>query len=55
MKKSMSLLDMLEAAAQADLMTKSEFGDIMRNGSFTEKQAAVEAMLAAGGYENLGD
>lgn len=30
-----------------------EFTNAMRSGSETERREAVEAMLAAGGYENL--
>ena len=35
-------------------MTRSEFADIMRNGTESEKQEAIDKMLAEG-YENLED
>lgn len=35
-------------------MTRSEFTDIMRNGTESEKQEAIDKMLAEG-YENLED
>ena len=54
---SMSFLDMLNAAAAADTLTKKEFGRIMHDPNATEqdKQRALKEMEQAGGYENLGD
>ena len=57
MPKGMIFLDMLNAAAAADTMTKEEFGRIMHDDDATEeeKQEALRMMEEAGGYENLGD
>ena len=52
---SMSLLDVLNAAAAKDSMTKDEFGRIMQNGTKEEKEDALKLMEELGGYENLGD
>ena len=57
MPKGMSFLDMLNAAAAKDTMTKQEFGRIMHDWNSTEKekQEALRMMQDAGGYENLAD
>ena len=52
---SMSLLDVLNAAAAKDSMTKEEFGRVMQTGTKEEKEDALKLMEELGGYENLGD
>ena len=48
-----SLLDVLKAAADKHRITKDEFTEAMRSGDPAKKEEAVEAMLDAGGYDNL--
>lgn len=57
MRKSMSLLDMLNAEAARKSMTKDEFGRIMHDPNATEeeKAEALRMLEEADGYENLGD
>ena len=55
MPKGMSFLDMLNAAAAKDSMTKEEFGRIIAMGTEDEKREAVKRMADMGGYENLAD
>lgn len=53
----MSLLDMLNAEAAKNCLTKDEFGRIMHDPNATEadKEEALRMMEEAEGYENLAD
>ena len=57
MTKGISLLDMLNALASKNIITKREFGVIMHDPDSTEeeKQEALRILQAADGYENLAD
>ena len=57
MPKGMSFLDMLNAAAAAETMTKQEFGRIMHDPNSTEAEIedALRMLQEADGYENLED
>jgi hypothetical protein len=57
MKKRMTVLDFIQAAAKAERegrkITREEFTYIRHYGTREELAEAVERMEAAGGYENL--
>ena len=57
MARGMSLLDVLNAGAARQCMTKDEFGRVMHDPDATEeeKAEALRMLEEAGGYENLGD
>ena len=52
----MSMLDFLSQMAESQRLTKRRLGEIM-HGEYTEdeRQAALEKMELAGGYDNLED
>jgi len=53
----MSLLDMLNAQAAKNTLTKKEFGRIMHDPKATDgdRKEALRMMQEADGYENLAD
>lgn len=57
MPSGMSLLDMLNAAAAKQTLTKQEFGRIMHDPNATEGEIeeALKMLKEADGYENLAD
>lgn len=57
MPKGLSLLDMLNAAAARQTISKKEFGRIMHDPNATEGEIeeALKMLQEADGYENLED
>ena len=57
MPDGMSLLDMLNAAASQQVLTKQEFGRIMHDPEATQEEIAeaLKMLQDADGYENLAD
>ena len=49
---SRTLLDVLVAGTPKSI-TREEFAEAVRSGDIARREAAIEAMLEAGGYENL--
>ena len=50
---SRSILDLIQAMASSDKLTKEKFKDIRNNGTEEELEKAITQMEQMGGYENL--
>lgn len=51
----MNMLEFIQREVKKMKMTKSEFGRMVHSDNDEDIEIAIEAMMMAGGYENLED